>query len=392
MVARVESKGLKRAKELYQDRPQRVKELKAEGKKVIGYLHLYPVLELLTAADLVPYAMLGDMREPITKADSCLPTIVCPFLRSIMDIGLKGRYDFLDGVVMAHMCEVGEKLAHVWRTYIHLPYSFFLDTPHATYDSAVKQHKEQLKVFKKSLESSTGKEITLEKLREAIKLHNEQRALVRELYDLRKPDPPLISGVETLQVLIATMSIPVEEGNDLLRQVISDVKVRRDGGPEKKPARLLLWGSMIDDTALVEVIESVGANLVMDDIWVGSSAYFSDVEVTEDPLDGLAYRYLMKLKCPRTFRGSAATDKKRDYMKDLEKRFGYLRDYARDWNVNGIILETIRYCDIHGYEVPGLRDYLDSVGLPNAYVEHDYSEAALAPIRTRIQGFVEVLG
>ena len=141
-MAKVESRGLNRVEEIYQDRAQRVKELKAEGKKIIGYLHIYPVLEMLTALDLVPYSMFGDMREPITKADAALPTIVCPFLRSLLDLGLKGKYEFLDGVVMAHMCEVGEKLAHVWRTYIDLPYNHFIDTPHTTYRAALKHHKE----------------------------------------------------------------------------------------------------------------------------------------------------------------------------------------------------------------------------------------------------------
>ncbi|MFC1993290.1 2-hydroxyacyl-CoA dehydratase subunit D [Chloroflexota bacterium] len=389
-MAERESKGLARVREIYQDRPHRVNELKGEGNKVIGYLCIYPVLEMLTAIGLVPYRIFGDMREPITKADACLPTIVCPFLRSALDIGLKGKYDFLDGVVMAHICEVGEKTAHIWRTYLNPLYAHFIDTPHNVHEAAQKQHKEQLKEFKESLESFTGKELSSEKLREAIKIHNEQRALVRELYDQMKPDPPLISGTETLQVMLALMSIPVEEGNNLLRQVISEVKERKDG-PSKKPARLLVWGSIIDDIAMMEMIEDAGANVVIDDTCVGSRAYFADVEPTNDPLDGLAYRYLVELKCPRTFKGSSIGDTKKDNMADLENRFGYIRDYAKEWNANGVILQSVRYCDIHGYEVPGLKDYLDSVGLSSLYIEHDYSEAALAPLKTRVQAFLEVL-
>ena len=389
-VIEVGSQGLNRVKEIYQDRTHRVKELKAEGRKVIGYFHIYPVLEMLTALDLVPYGMSGDMGEPITKADKCLPTVVCPLIRSMMDLGLKGKYDFLDGVVMAHACEVAEKTAHIWRIYLNPPYAHFIDTPHTTHPAAQKQHKELLKDFKKTLESFTGKELSPERLQEAIKIHNQQRALVRELYQLRKPDPPLISGTETLQVMMALMSLPIEEGNELLKQVISEAKERKDG-PQKKPARLLVWGSIIDNIALVEMIESVGANVVMDDTCVGSRAYFPSVELTDDPLDGLAYRYLVEIKCPRTFREAVYGETKKDYLKDLESRFGYIRDYAKDWNVNGVILQSVRYCDIHGYEVPGLRDYLDHIGLPNIYLEHDYSEAALAPLRTRVQAFLEVI-
>jgi len=392
LMAEEVSQGLTRAKEIYQDRTRRVRELKTEGKKVIGYLCIYPVVEMLTALDLVPYRILGDISEPITKADACLPAVVCPFLRSVMDLGLKDKYDFLDGAVMAHACEVAEKMAHIWHIYLNPAYFYFIDTPHTVHEAAQRQHKELLKDFKKTLESFTGKELSIERLQGAIKVYNQQRALVRELYELRKPDSPLISGTETLQVMVALMSLPVEEGNELLRQVISEVKQRKDG-PSKKPARLLVWGSIIDNIALVDMIEGLEANVVMDDTCVGSRAYFSEVELTKDPLDGLAYRYLVELKCPRTFR-QAALDKtnKKDYMADLESRFGYLKNYAKEWNVNGVIIQALRYCDVHGYEVPGLKDYLDNIGLPNIYLEHDYSEAALAPLRTRVQAFLEVIG
>ena len=388
----IECQGLDCAKEIYRNRTRRVRELSAEGKKVIGYFHIYPVLEMLTALDLVPFGLTGDMGEPITKADACLPTVVCPFIRSMVDLGLKGRYDFLSGVVMAHACEVAEKTAHIWRTYLDPPYAHFIDTPHTTHAAAQKQHKELLKDFKTTLESYTGRELTDERLREAIKLHNQQRTLVRELYELRKSAPPLISGSETLQVVLALMSLPVLEGNRLLAGVIRQVKERNDG-PSRQLARLLVWGSIIDDPALMEMIEGSGANVVMDDTTTGSRAYFPQVELTEDPLDGLAYRYLVELKSPRTYRENILKGaSSKDYMADLENRFGYLRGYIEEWNVNGVILQTVRFCDIHGYEIPGLRDYFDSIGVPHTYLEHDYSRAALAQLRTRVQAFIEVIG
>ena len=172
---------------------------------------------------------------------------------------------------------------------------------------------------------------------------------------------------------------------------MSEVKERKDR-PQKKPARLLVWGSIIDDIALIEMIEGLDANVVMDDTCVGSRAYFPDVELTDDPLDGLAYRYLVELKCPRTFREAVFGETRKDHLADMESRLGYLTDYAKEWNAKGIILQSLRYCDIHGYEVPGLKDYLDNIGLPNIYLEFDYSEAALAPLRTRVQAFLEMLG
>ncbi|UCD54102.1 MAG: 2-hydroxyacyl-CoA dehydratase [Dehalococcoidia bacterium] len=385
------NQGLARAEEICQDRARRTKELKAGGKKELGYLCIYTVLEVLTAFDIVPYRIFGNMKEPITKGDTCLPTVVCPFLRSCLDLGLKGKYDFLDGVVMAHVCDVGEKSAHIWHAHLSPSYFYFLDTPHTIHEAAQEQHKAQLKDLIKTLELFTGKKLSPERLKEAVKTHNQQRALVRELYELRKPNPPLISGTETLQVMKALMSLPVDEGSQLLKQVISEVKERKDG-PQKKSARLMIWGTVIDDIPFIQMIEKLDANVVMDDTCVGSRCYFPDVELTEDPLDGLAYRYLVELKCPRTFREATFGETKKDYMADLESRFGYLGNYAKEWDVNGVILQSLRYCDTHGYETPGVGDYLDNIGLPNIYLEHDYSKAALAPLKTRVQAFLELIG
>ncbi|MBN2075247.1 MAG: 2-hydroxyacyl-CoA dehydratase [Dehalococcoidales bacterium] len=390
-MARVTDTGLSRVKEICLNRSQRVKELKEEGKPVIGYLCIYPVLEMITAFDMIPYRIFGDMDEPITDADDYMPAIVCPFLRSILDLGLKGRYDFLDGVVMAHICDVGARTAHLWDVAVKTPYSHFIDIPHTNRENSQERLKELLVDFQQSLESFTGREMSVDKLRESIEKHNEQRKLVRELYNLKKPDPPLISGTETLQVMKALMSLPVDEGNALLQEVLTEIRKRKNPVPEK-PARLLVWGPVIDDVAFIEMIESLDASVVMDDTCVGSRVFFPDVPLTDDPLDGLAYHYLENLKCPRTLRDSNVNGTTIGYNADLETRFGYIGDFAGEWNVNGVILQALRYCDSHGYEVPQIKDYLDSIGLPNIYIEHDYSKAALGPLMTRIQAFTEIIG
>ena len=383
-------KGIAKSRHIYNDRSQRVQQLKAQGKKVLGYLCIYPVVEIISSFGLVPYRIFGSIEEPITKADACLPNCVCPFLRSTLDLGLKGKYDFLDGVVMAHPCEVAEKLAHIWRTYLHPPYSFYIDTPHATRESAIQYHKASLQDFQKSLEGYLEQKSSPDKLESAIKDYNAQRALVRQLYDLKKPDPPLISGVETLEVVESLMSIPVDEGNELLKEVINEIKNRKDG--PVKGTRVFIWGSIIDNIAIVKLIEDLGANVVMDDTCVGSRFFFPDVELTADPLDGLARRYLVDLKCPRTFVESGIESGIKDYAEDLKIRFGYIGDYVKQWKASGAILYTLRFCDTHAYEVVPVKDYLRSLNIPSIYIEHDYNAASLAPLNTRIQAFLETIG
>ncbi len=384
-------KGLAGVIEVCDDRSRRARELRSEGKKVVGYLCIYPVLEMLTALDIVPYRVLGEMREPVTEADGYMPTVNCPFLQSCLDLGVKGKYDFLDGIVTSHICDVGSTLSTIWNYAVKTPFFHHIDTPHTVHETAVEQEKGLLEDYRRALEEFAGQKMTDEKLKAAIGLHNEQRALVRDLYELKKQSPPLLSGAETVQVVKAAQSLPVDEANRLLREVIAEVGARKDG-PAARPARLLVWGSIIDDTPMLDMIESLDANVVMDDTCVGIRAFADDVPLTDDPLDGLAHHYLVDIRCPRTFRANDFNDVRKDYAKDLEARFGYMKEYIEDWQADGVILQSVRYCDTHGYDVPALSDYLESIGVPSIYLEHDYTEGALAPLKTRVQGFLEIIG
>ncbi|MBM3142076.1 MAG: 2-hydroxyacyl-CoA dehydratase [Chloroflexi bacterium] len=383
------SKGLSKVQEIYRNRSQRAKELKAAGKKIIGYPCVYVPLEMLTALDLVPYRAYGDIREAVTEADRALPTSFCPIMRTCLDCDLKGKNDFLDGMVTVHSCDPQEKTARVWESYADYPYFHFIDMPSTVRPEAIEYFKSQLNDFRKTLEAFTGQKLSADKLKSAIKAHNQQRALVQQLYELTKPVPPLISGIELVQVVKALMSLPVAEGNDLLTQVIGEVKNRTDV-PKKKPARLLIWSSTLDDTDIMQIFETK-ANVVMDETCGGIRAYRGSVKLTTDPLDGLADYYMKEITCARTFRQATLGETKKDYAKDIQSRFGYLKGIVKEWKINGTILLLVRYCDPFAFEMPSLKDYLDSIGIPSTYIEYDYTIGALAPLRTRVEAFLETL-
>jgi bzd-type benzoyl-CoA reductase N subunit len=383
--------GLAAARLIYQDRTGRVTELKARGKKIMGYMCLYPPLEMMTALGLVPFRIFGQYGEPVSAADTVFTPVVCHFLRSMVDQGMKGKYRFLNGVIGSHTCDIGSVAVHIWKDYIPEPnFVYFIDVPHTDHVPARSYFKGQLLDLKRKMEEFAGQEITDARLAEAIALHNRQRQLVRELYELRKADPCPLSGTENLEVMVALCSLPVEEGNELLLQVIEEVK-QRSGGASDERARVLVWGTVLDNTALMKVVEDSGASVVIDDTCVGTRGYWDDISVTGDPWEALADHYLVDLKCPRTYRQACSGQLQRDYDTDLAGRFGYLKNLAEGWKAEGVILQSLKYCDSHGYDVPGIRHYLDTLGIPSIYIEHDYTEGSLAPIRTRVEAFVETI-
>ena len=383
------SKGLNKAREIYSNRSQRARQLKAAGKKIIGYPCVYVPLEMLTALDIIPYRTCGDIKEPVTEADRALPGSFCPVMRTCLDCALKGKNDFLDGVVAIHSSDPQEKTARVWESYTNYPYFHFIDMPSTVRPESLEYFKSQLKDFRKTLEAFTGKKMSTYRLETAIEFHNRQRTLVRGLYELTKPSPPHISGTEIVQVIKALMSLPVVEGNDLLSEIISEVK-NRTNGPKKKSARLLIWSSTLDDTDIMQVFEAK-ANVVMDESCSGIRAYRTKVKLTADPLEGLADYYLNEITCARTFRQATLGETRKDYANDLQSRFGYLKGIIKEWKINGAIMLLVRYCDPFAFEMPSLKDYFNSLGIPSTYIEYDYTIGALAPLRTRVEAFVETI-
>jgi bzd-type benzoyl-CoA reductase N subunit len=378
-------KGLALVDRYYNDYGCRAKELKGEGKRIMGYFSALVPVEIISAAGFIPIRMKGNVKEPITKADTYMETIVCPFVRNAFDTTLKGRFDFLEGIVFPHTCDSFSRTYDIWTHNLTLPYFHFLNIPHLTDDASLEFFKEVLATFMKTLQRFTGNKISDKSLAAEVRAHNKNRKTMRELYGLRKSDPPLISGVEMTKVLVAAMSLPSDESTELTNQVIEEVK-RRETSSGEKSARIMIVGDQIDDTDLIEIIEKAGGQMVMDDTSVGSKVYWSGGDVIQESIDGIAERYLRKIKFPTIY-----TDTGKTYQDNLEERFGHIRQLIKDFKINGVILFIYRYCDPYGFEVPAAKRYIESLGIPVLYLEDEYSTSTLARLKTRIEAFLEMI-
>ena len=377
--------GLAKAEKYYFDYGSRARELKNSGSKVIGYLSALCPIEILTAAGVVPIRLKGNVSEAVTKADAYMETMICPFVRNVFDAALKGSYGYLDGVVLSHQCDSIDRTYDVWNYNLGFPYWHFINYPHVADDPSIEFANEILRIFIRSLEKFTGRKITDKALGEAVRAHNENRQAMRALYDLRKESAPRITGTEMMKVLVAAMSLPVDESTALIKSITEEV-IKRAPGSNAKSARIMLVGDQIDDVAIVNAIEGADAFLVMDDLSTGSKMYWGDVDATADPVQGITERYLKKLKFPTTFVSAGNT-----YAENLEARFGHMREYIREFKVNGAILFIYKYCDPYGFEVPAMKSFIESTGTPVLNIEDEYSTSSLGRVKTRIEAFLEMI-
>jgi benzoyl-CoA reductase subunit C len=371
-------RGLAKARQIYREKDERAKELKAQGKKILGYMCMFAPPEIMHAAGVLPYRLRGDLRQPITRAHTYMEPFGCPYVRNLFDRDLKGENAFLDGIVMSHSCDTVQRIYGIWTFEHKPPFHHFVNVPHTPVPWSREFYKRELGFFKEKMEEFSGNRITDEDLRKAIALYNRNRGLLRELYELRKVDPPLISGTQVLEVLVAGMGIPIEEFNALVHEVIEEVKTR-PGSLQKKAARLMVYGCVCDDTTFVSLVEESGANVVTDDTCIGTRSFLHDAPETGDPLDALVKIYFDEFLCPRTYRGP-----------DIA-RFQYLVDLSHQYHANGVVMYIYAFCDPHKFDVPDIKIYLEDAGIPALLIDDDYSMTNLEAIRTRIQAFVEML-
>lgn len=371
----------------YEDYGLRARELARSGEKIIGYICSFVPLEIITAAGCVPIRMRGDVREPVTKGDNLLETIVCPYYRSCFDLAVKGKYDFLSGMVIPHACDSMTRSFSTFRYSLDYPYFHFVNIPSVVKEHSFEFFRAELEQFKKGLEAFTGSEISQEALLEAIGRHNGNREKAKAIYEYRKTDPPLISGTELTMTLTAASSLPIGEANALFDEVLETLASRREppvqGGP-----RIMVDGACVDNVELVKIIEGLGANVVTDTLCNGTRDYFPKVAQGMDPLEALSRRYLAGIHCPKTYRENTAGT----FEGDIANRFGDIGRYAKAFHVDGAILYVYRYCDPFGFEVPARKAYYESMDVPLLCLEDEYSAGTIGQLKTRIQAFLEMIG
>lgn len=368
-----------RAAELNAQKEAHVQELRREsGRPVIGYLCCFAPPEMIRVAGAIPYRITGRPGEPTSEADAYMEPYGCSYVRNIFAQALKGRLDFLDGLVISHSCDMVQRLYGIWTYYRPLPYSRLFNVPHQVTPQAERFFMRELLFFKESLEQFTGQEITKERLAEEIALSNRIRARIRELYRLRLEHPPLIRGSEMLELLLAGGWLPPEEFLKLLEDALEEIGKKRAAQGPQRP-RVLVWGSLLDDVAFYRMIEEAGADVVADDNCIGFRVFEKDIPLSEDLVEALKNHYFINFQCPRTDRGPGRA------------RFDYIIQRAQEYNVDGVIGYIISFCDPHKFDYPDLRDYLRESGFPMLLIDDNYSFAPAGAIQTRLQAFVELL-
>ena len=364
-----------------------IEEWQKNNKKVVGYYCTYIPEELLYAADLLPFRIRATGNKDTELGDIYMVRFTCSFVRATLDMALKGIYDFLDGFLVCNSCDHSRRMFELFdlkvfnrENFKKKVSRFYLAIPHIITDEGFEWYKKEVEELKEEIQENFNiAKISNEKLIESIKIFNENRKILREIHELRIQSSPKLTGSEALQINMANSSIPKDIANQELKRILTFLEEREeiDIGNKK---RILLVGSVVDNIDFTQLIENSGAFIASDILCFGTRNFMDDVQLKngENPLDSITRRLYYRLSCPRM-------------MDDHQRRLDFLKEEIRRANIEGVILQRINNCDLHGCDNMLFTHELKELEIPVLNFDREFYQADTTRLQTRIEAFLEMI-
>ena len=355
-------------------------------RKVVGHYCTYIPEELLHAANLLPFRIRATGHEDTDLGDVYMVRFTCSFVRATLDMALRGLYDFLDGLFICNSCDHSRRMFELFDLKVfkregfkkEVP-RFYVALPHIITDEGFEWYKKEIEELKEEIETNYNiQEITDEKLIDSIRIYNKNRNLLREIHELRIQDAPKINGTEALQISMANSSVPKDVANQELERILTLLK--ESEGIKTKVKRIMLVGSEVDDVNFTKLIEDSGALIVSDFLCFGTRNFLDDVKLQNggSPLENISKRLYYRMSCPRM-------------MDDHQRRLDFIKDEMKRANVNGIILQRINNCDLHGCDNMLYVHELKELDIPVLNIDREFFQADTTRLQTRIEAFIEMI-
>ena len=366
----------------------RIKELmdaKDKGRKVIGTFCVYVPEEIILALDGISVGLCAGAEIGMEKAEEYLPRNLCALIKSFMGFELADVCPYFracDIVIGETTCD-GKKKAYELLEGIKESYVMELPQKKEEEDRAL--WKAEVLKFVEVCERVTGRKLTPENLKEAIRKVNDRRSAQLRLREARRASPTPISGRDALLVnQIAFYDDPVRftgSVNKLCDELESRAEAGENANGNGAP-RVVISGCpmALPNWKLPFIVESSGADIVAEESCVGERGFRALVdeggETLDEMIDNMVDRYLtIDCACftPNT------------------ERIDHVLETSREFDADGVIHYSISFCTPYMVEAKKVEDALSAEDIPMLKIETDYSQGDVGQLQTRVEAFVEML-
>ncbi len=351
-----------------------VRRWRESGGKVVGHFQVYFPEEIAHAAGALPFKIRGGPVEP-TQADSRFGSYLCSIVKTSLELVLSNRIE-LELFVTHPICDAARNLAAVWGRNFDYPCQILYLPQNANSAHAATYLRGEYDRLRRAIAEAAGAPITDDALRRSIGVFNENRALLRELYRLKRESPWLVSADEAYALLAVGGILPREEHNALLGAVLPQLAAR--SAKRQDRIRVVYEGGFCEQPPL-DLIRAIGRScyVVDDDLLIGLRWILEDVAAGEDPLGSLAEAYLER---------SSYSPVQHDLRKPKERM---LLERIRQAGAQAAIVTAAKMCE------PGLEEQvaytraLDDEGVPYFVSEFEENMTSFEHLEIQLETFVE---
>ena len=339
-------------------------------------------LIIVAAMGAVTVSLCSTSDETIPAAEKDLPRNLCPLIKSSYGFAKTDKcpfFYFSDVVVGETTCDGKKKMYEYMGEFKDV---FIMELPQSQKAEVLDLWKAEILRFKEYLEEKFEVTITEEQVREAVKLENEVRTSLKNLYGVMRHDPAPIKGHDLFRVLYGS-------GFKLDRTLIADevdaltAKIEKEyaeGKREDKKPRILITGCPIGGATekIIDAVENNGGIVVTFENCSGAKSIDRLIdEDAEDIYQAIAERYL-SIGC--------------SVMTPNPNRLELLGRLIDEYKVDGVLEMTLQACHTYNVETLSIRRFVnEEKGIPYMNVETDYSQTDVGQLNTRIAAFIEML-
>jgi benzoyl-CoA reductase subunit C len=346
------------------------------GGKVLGHFQVYFPAEVAHAAGMLPLKMAGAPVEP-DNSDSRFGSYLCSILKTTLELSLSGQVQ-LDMFVSHPICDAARNLAAIWGRNHDYPCQILYLPQNANSSGSARYLADEYDRLREEVEIVTGNAISPAALLGSIALYNQSRALVRELYDIKRNTPWQIADEDAYALVAIGGRIPVEEHIDLLTAVLPMIRDVTTKAEDR--IRVVFEGAFCEQPPL-DLIRMVGRScyIVDDDFLIGLRYLLEDVPTDSEPLLALATAYL-----ETSSYSPVQHDLRKPKENMLVKRFQAAEAQA-------VVLTAAKMCE------PGLEEQvayvleLDGRKVPYFLSEFEENMTNFGSLELQVETFVENL-
>ena len=365
-----------------------VRQAAADGKKVIGYTCHHLPEPILNVDNCISVRLRAPNSGSLDIATYYMSNYTCLFARALVERAIEGGYQFLDALAGVDACSMMNRaMEHIEILETNTKPEFFVthcDIPFKVTDYTLEAYTEQMRLHVlDQLHERFGTDTSDAALRKAVAEHNEICRIISEIGEMRKADKPVITGYEFHILNLVSYVCPNYLILPYLRETLAELKKRKPDAKNPFRVRVALVGSEIDDPTLTKLIEDAGAQIVVDRFCFGSTPGREVIELndTDDVLSQICLHYMESSQCPR-------------YMQDekVAERRKLVDRLAREYKADGIIYESMKYCDYWAFERALVSHVMnEEYHWPVLSIDRLYVTGTSGQLRTRCQAFVESL-